>query len=117
MVDVTEPGSAHRFLRLITVAGSKPAVQQLTAAEQQFAANPAYAPYQKVRLENVDYRGYDAADWEFTFGKQQRHVLYRGIVLDGRTYGIYLSVPAGRWEESRGAFQVAADTFRPTARR
>ena len=116
MVDVTEPGSDRRFLRLITVGGgSKPALEQLTAAEAQFAANDAYAPYQKIRLEDVNYRGYDAADWEFTFGEQQRHVLYRGVVVDGRTYGIYLSVPADRWEESKPVFQVAADTFRLTA--
>jgi len=36
-------------------------------------------------------------------------------VVDGRTYGIYLSVPADRWEESKPVFQVAADTFRLTA--
>ena len=41
-------------------------------------------------------------------------MLYRGIVVDGETYGLYLSVPADRWDESRGAFQVAADTFRLT---
>lgn len=63
----------------------------------------------------MNYRGYDAADWEFTFGEQQRHVLYRGVVVDGRTYGIYLSVPADRWAESKPVFQVAADTFRLTA--
>jgi eukaryotic-like serine/threonine-protein kinase len=116
VVDITEPGSDRRFLRLITVGGgSKPALKQLTDAEAQFAANEAYAPYEKLRLDNVDYRGYDAADWEFTFGEQRRHVLYRGVVVDGRTYGIYLSVPADRWAESKPAFQVAADTFRLTA--
>jgi hypothetical protein len=115
VVDLSEPGSDNRFLRLITVPGSKPALTQLKDAEAQFQQNPAYAPYEQVRLENVSYRGYDTADWEFTFGKQQRHVLYRGIVVGGTTYGLYLSVPADRWEESRGAFQVAADTFRLTA--
>jgi hypothetical protein len=114
VVDVTEPGADRRFLRLITVGGSASAVQQLTAAEQQFAANQAYAPYQRIRLKEVDYRGYDAADWEFTFGQQQRHVLYRGIVVNGRTYGLYLSVPSARWENSRATFQVAADSFRLT---
>jgi len=114
VVDVTEPGSDHRFLRLITVGGEAPAVKQLTAAEAQFAANAAYAPYQQIQLQKVNYRGYDAADWEFTFGERQRHVLYRGIVVGGRTYGIYLSVPADRWAESRPAFQVAVDTFRLT---
>ena len=95
----------------------RPRSAQLTAAEAQFAANPAYAPYEKIRLEKVDYRGYQAADWEFTFtsGGTRRHVLYRGVVIGGRTFGLYLSVPADRWESSRAVFQTAADTFRPDA--
>jgi hypothetical protein len=117
VVDLTEPGAqagTRRFLRLITVGGGAEALGQLTTAERDFAANPQYAPYQRVRLEAVDYRDYDAADWEFTFGQPRRHVLYRGAVTDGRTFGLYLSVPDSRWEESRAVFQVAADTFRPT---
>jgi hypothetical protein len=118
VVDIRELGSS-RFLRLITVGGSSDALRQLTTAERQFAANAAYAPYQKIRLEKVDYRDYDAAEWEFTFttGGTRRHVLYRGVVTGGRTFGLYLSVPAGRWDESRAVLQTAADTFRPTGGR
>jgi eukaryotic-like serine/threonine-protein kinase len=116
VVDLNEPGDTGRFLRLIAVGSARPALEQLTSAERSFAANEAYAPYRKLRLASVDYRGYDAAEWEFTFGGSQRHVLYRGAVVGGRTYGLYLSVPADRWQESRRVFQTAADTFRPTPR-
>jgi len=59
-------------------------------------------------------RGLDAADWEFTFTLDgvSRHVLYRGIVTDGRTFGLYLSTPAQQWTQSANVFQVAATTFR-----
>jgi len=116
VVDLNEPGDTGRFLRLIAVGSARPALEQLTSAERSFAANDTYAPYRKLRLASVDYRGYDAAEWEFTFGGSQRHVLYRGAVVGGRTYGLYLSVPADRWQESRPVFQTAADTFRPTPR-
>jgi hypothetical protein len=117
VVDLNEPGDTGRFLRLITVGSAKPALEQLTSAERSFAANDSYAPYRQLKLATVDYRGYDTADWEFTFGSGQRHVLYRGAVVDGQTYGLYLSVPADRWEESKAVFQAAAATFRVTAPR
>jgi hypothetical protein len=113
VVDAREPGST-RFLRLITVDSTTSALDQLTAAEKQFAANPSYGAYQRVKLGKVDYRGLDAADWEFTFTLDgvPRHVLYRGIVTGGRTYGLYLSTPADQWAKTSTVFQVAATTFR-----
>jgi hypothetical protein len=114
VVDLREPGSS-RFLRMITVDGAADALSQLRAAEKQFAANDAYQPYRKLRLDRVDYRDYDAAEWEFTFTLDGtlRHVAYRGVVADGRSYGLYLSVPEGRWVESRAVLRVATETFRP----
>jgi eukaryotic-like serine/threonine-protein kinase len=115
VVDVKQPGS-NRFLRLITVESTSPALQQLTAAERQFAADPSYQDYRRVRLATVDYRGLDAADWEFTFTLNgvPRHVIYRGIVTGGKTYGLYLSTQADQWASSKGVLQVAADTFTTT---
>jgi hypothetical protein len=113
VVDVREPDSS-RFLRLITADSTAPARDQLAAAEKQFAADPSYGSYRRVKLQKVAYRGLDAADWEFTFTLDgvARHVLYRGIVTGGRTYGLYLSTPAELWTKSTSVFQVAASTFR-----
>ncbi|HST63743.1 MAG TPA: hypothetical protein VLM05_01025, partial [Mycobacteriales bacterium] len=113
VVDAKEPDST-RFLRLITVGSTAAAFDQLSAAERQFDADPSYGAYKRVRLERVDYRGLDAADWEFTFilDRVPRHVLYRGIVTGGKTYVLYLSTPESRWAASKNVFQVAADTFR-----
>ena len=113
VVDAREPDST-RFLRLITVDSTASALSQLTSAEQQFKNDPSYGSYQRLKLEKIDYRGLDAADWEFTFTLDgvPRHVLYRGIVIDGRTFGLYLSTPADKWASSNDVFQVAATTFR-----
>ena len=115
VVDVREPGSS-RFLRLITVDGSSNALEELTDAERQFAAKDVYQPYRKIGLGTVDYRGYDAAEWEFTFTLNGvvRHVVYRGVVSGGRSYGVYFSVPETLWEQSRAILQTAVDTFHPT---
>jgi eukaryotic-like serine/threonine-protein kinase len=114
VVDAREPGSSTRFLRLITVDSTAPALSQLTAAERQFQNDPSYGSYQRLKLEKIDYHGLDAADWEFTFTLDgvSRHVLYRGIVTSGRTFGLYLSTPAQQWTQSADVFQVAATTFR-----
>jgi hypothetical protein len=114
VVDAREPGDSTRFLRLITVDSTASAQSQLTAAERQFENDPSYGSYQRLKLEKIDYRGLDAADWEFTFTLDgvARHVLYRGIVTDGRTFGLYLSTPAQQWTQSANVFQVAATTFR-----
>jgi len=113
VVDAREPNST-RFLRLITVDSTRSALSQLTSAEQQFENDPSYGAYRRVKLEKVDYRGLDAADWEFTFTLDgvARHVLYRGIVTNNRTFGLYLSTPSDEWAKSTDVFRVAADTFR-----
>ncbi len=61
----------------------------------------------------MSYRQYDTADWEFTFARNGtlRHVLYRAIVVNGASYGIYLSAPDREWAASRRVFDVAAATF------
>jgi eukaryotic-like serine/threonine-protein kinase len=113
VVDAKE-ATTTRFIRLIAVNSTATAFEQLSAAERQFDADPSYGDYQRVQLQRVDYRGLDAADWEFTFTLKgtPRHVLYRGIVTGGKTYGLYLSTPEADWARSKNVFQVAADTFR-----
>jgi hypothetical protein len=66
-------------------------------------------------LTKVSYRGYDAADWEFTFSRNGtiRHVIYRAVVVNGASYGLYLSAPDQQWADSRRFFDVAAGTFQP----
>jgi hypothetical protein len=115
VTDVREPDTT-RFLRLITVESTAGSLGQLETAERQFAEDPAYGDYHRVRLQSVDYRGLDAAEWEFTFTLDgvPRHVLYRGVVDGGKTYGLYLSTPQDQWEKTRPVFRAAADTFRTT---
>jgi eukaryotic-like serine/threonine-protein kinase len=69
--------------------------------------------YRRISIESVDYNGWPAADWEFTFGSST-HVLNRGFVTDDRHgYALYVSGPEDQWSANEQVFQTAADTFQP----
>ncbi|SEL07680.1 serine/threonine-protein kinase [Streptacidiphilus jiangxiensis] len=62
--------------------------------------------YHLVRLGAVPYRGWDAADWEWTFraGLVQRHSLNRGFVVDAsHGYAIYWTASEAAWQGARNA--------------
>jgi hypothetical protein len=72
--------------------------------------------YERIRIEAVDYRGWNTADWEFTWqGSSGRvHVLDRGFVTgDKRGYALYWSMPESAWESRLDEFATVAATFRP----
>ena len=81
--------------------------------EQEKSVKKDLPNYHRISIESVDYNGWDAADWEFTFGSNT-HVLNRGFVPDStHGYAIYLSTPEDKWASSQDVFQTAADTFKP----
>lgn len=100
--------SSTVFLRMYDLAGSRP---RAAFAEAGFKAS--HNDYQRLRLEDVSYRDFDAAEWEFTYSANgvTRHVLWRGFVAGGRLYGIYLSAPEDQFEGNMEAFTTAVDTF------
>jgi eukaryotic-like serine/threonine-protein kinase len=74
--------------------------------------------YERISLDRVEYRGWNTADWEFTWDGRngQIHVLNRNIrVSDERAYALYWSVPESLWADSRGMFDVIAQSFQPAA--
>ena len=81
--------------------------------EQEKSVKKELPNYHRISIESVDYNGWDAADWEFTFGSNT-HVLDRGFVTDStHGYALYLSTPEDKWASSQDVFQTAADTFSP----
>jgi hypothetical protein len=60
----------------------------------------------------VDYRDYNAADWEFTFGTQT-HVMNRGMNTGAKGYALYFSSPDGQWDESQSIMRTIYKTFQP----
>jgi hypothetical protein len=72
--------------------------------------------YERIgEIHAVEYRGWQAADWEFVFGENQgTHVLNRNIVTSPtQAYALYWSVPSSRWDELEPIHQQALASFQP----
>jgi tRNA A-37 threonylcarbamoyl transferase component Bud32 len=109
-VDFTAPGGSQ-FIRFDSTTDPKDDPEK-DWKEQEKSVKDDLENYEKIDIDTVEYRDYPAADWEFTFG-EQTHVLNRGFVAGTRGYAIYVSSPESQWDESRGVFDVATDTFQP----
>jgi serine/threonine protein kinase len=110
-VDIKEPGGS-RFLRIDQTDTPKDDPEK-DWKEQEKRVKGELPNYERVSIASVDYNGWPAADWEFTFG-DNTHVLNRGFVPnESKGYALYLSSPEEQWGESQSIFQTAADTFQP----
>jgi hypothetical protein len=113
-VYVREPGT-RAYLMIPQTTQPKPDALA-DWQQQERTASSRFPGYRRIRLERVDYKGWNAADWEFTWRPSggPLHVLNRNIrVSDRRAYALYWSVPADRWQELRPAFDRVASSFRP----
>jgi serine/threonine protein kinase len=110
-VDIKSPDGSS-FLRIDQT--DQPKSDAKKAWEQQEKSTSQQLPnYQRISIESVEYNGWDAADWEFTFGNDT-HVLNRGFVPNpNHGYAIYLSSREENWSANQEVFQTAADTFQP----
>ncbi|MER7401916.1 serine/threonine-protein kinase [Streptomyces sp. NPDC000070] len=76
------------------------------------------AQYKKIRIEQVDYRGWNTADWEFTYvdsGTKYRTV-DRGFVVDDRQgYALMYTAKAADWsgELRKETWRTLTKTFEP----
>ncbi|MFE9920254.1 serine/threonine-protein kinase [Streptomyces sp. NPDC005774] len=76
--------------------------------------------YERVRIEAVDYRGWNTADWEFTYvdGGTKYRTIDRGFVVDGRVgYALMYTAKADGWgdEQRKGTWQALTQSFEPTS--
>ncbi|MEU2375317.1 serine/threonine-protein kinase [Streptomyces misionensis] len=74
--------------------------------------------YHKVRIEKVDYRGWNTADWEFTYvdGGTRYRTIDRGFVVNGHLgYALMYTAKAGAWDGDlrKDTWQTLTGSFRP----
>ena len=73
--------------------------------------------YRRIgEIRPVDYRGWQAADWEFVFGPGERtHVLNRNVITSPGTkaYALYWSVPSSRWDAMLPIHAQVVASFQP----
>jgi len=110
-VDLQDP-SGTRFLRIDQTDTPKDDPKKDWQQQEKSVRN-RLPNYERVRIDEVDYNGWPAADWEFTFGNQT-HVLNRAFVpSENKGYALYMSSTEDQWAESLQIFQTAADSFQP----
>ncbi len=75
--------------------------------------------YIQVQLQAVDFRGWKAADWEYTYTTANgvpMHALTRYVTIDDATaFKITFDMPELKWDDEADTRKVFLDTFRNTA--
>jgi serine/threonine protein kinase len=76
------------------------------------------AQYKKIRIEKVDYRGWNTADWEFTYtdGGTKYRTIDRGFVVDDRQgYALMYTAKASDWDGTlrKETWRTLTKTFEP----
>lgn len=76
------------------------------------------AQYKKIRIEKVDYRGWNTADWEFTYsdGGTKYRTIDRGFVVDGKYgYALMYTAKAAGWggDVRKETWRTLTQTFEP----
>lgn len=111
-----EPGGG-RFLRVdqTTTPQDDPVADW---ENQEGPVSGRLGGYERIVIEPVEYRDYDAADWEFTWQPddgERLHVRSRNLITTPgeQAYALYWSVPDSQWEDSLPLFDTFAETFKP----
>ncbi|CAM5499494.1 serine/threonine-protein kinase [Streptomyces purpurascens] len=76
------------------------------------------AAYKKIRIEKVDYRGWNTADWEFTYresGTKYRTIDRGFVVDDSQGYALMYTAKAADWdgESRKDTWATLTKTFEP----
>ena len=106
-----------RTLRVSTTApggGKANAVQDRRDQAAAFARS--HGDYREISIVRANYRGFEAADWEFTYssGGTGLHALSRVFVVGGRGYSLYFQTRASDdWAAARAQFDQIAAAFQP----
>ncbi|GHJ43193.1 hypothetical protein Cs7R123_05350 [Catellatospora sp. TT07R-123] len=112
MILFKEQGGLRRVLGVYRSEDVDPdPVAALTGEERQ----QSKSGYRRLGLDPVDYRGYQAADWEWLYstGSGTRvHVLRRGFIASDRYYTISWYVADASWQENLSLFKIVADGFK-----
>ncbi|GGJ19970.1 serine/threonine-protein kinase [Streptomyces brasiliensis] len=76
--------------------------------------------YTKIRIESVDYRGWNTADWEFTYvdGGTKYRTIDRGFVVSSHAgYALMYTAKASNWDDKlrRDTWRTLTRSFEPKA--
>jgi serine/threonine protein kinase len=113
-VDYVEPGGTNRKVRINIESSTSTAEKFLTSAETGLK-KPSIcpSPYTRVALAASQLGGKPSGELEYTCGTgdAKRHGIWQAVVLEGKAYTFYLTVPDARFAESKVIFDEMVRSF------
>jgi serine/threonine protein kinase len=116
-VDYVESGGARR-IRINVETAATTAQKFLTSAENTLRKPTVCpTPYTRVALIDIELAKQPAAQLEYTCGTgdAKRHGIWDAVVVDGKAYHFYLTVPDSRFDESKVIFDEMVRSFHFTS--
>ncbi len=117
-VEFIDPKDNSRRLRIIVESFRGSAQQLLESAERRLkdpkTGTTCTAPYARVDLRDAQLAGQPAAELEYRCGQgdQMRHGIWRAVVVNGKSYGFFVTVPDSRFAEDKVIFDEMVRSFR-----
>jgi hypothetical protein len=115
-VEFVDPNNAGRKLR-VNVGKSDVSARALLVSAENRLKDPKNCPepYQRVGdLRDTQLAGQPATELEYTCGQGEpmRHGIWRAIVVSGKTYNFYVTVPDSRFNDDKVIFEEMVRSFR-----
>jgi len=113
-VDYIEPGGTNRKVRINIESSTSTPEKFLTSAETGLKKPSICAsPYTRVALTASQLAGKPSGELEYTCGTgdAKRHGIWQALVVDGKAYTFYLTVPDARFAESKVIFDEMVRSF------
>ena len=99
-----------RTLRVESGEGQPDAVKDREQQAKDFERR--HPTYDEIRIEAADYRGYEAADWEFTY--EGLHAINRVFVTpDGTGYSLFFQTEEGDFADAASEYEQVVESFQP----
>jgi serine/threonine protein kinase len=112
-VDYVEAGGARKIR--INVEATTSTAQKFLSNAETGLKKPSIcpSPYTRVALIDSELAKQPSAQLEYTCGSgdAKRHGIWRAVVVDGKAYHFYLTVPDSRFDESKVIFDEMVRSF------
>ncbi|GAA2367761.1 hypothetical protein GCM10010170_067380 [Dactylosporangium salmoneum] len=116
--DITDPADANRRIRINVEKASANPRTFLEQAENRLKSTAASCepPYAHVNMSDNKLDGQAGAVLEYTCGSGDhlRHALWNAVVVGGKAYHFFVTVPDTRFAESKAIFDEMVTSFKLT---
>ena len=113
--DFRHPDSAAALRVVVQDANGRTAENGWIELERKFKIEqPSYS---RIRLQARSFRGFHAAEWEFTYSKSnvQLHNLDLGVVTGNRAFTLNFEARDSNWQIVKAFYEAFERSFRPPA--